>query len=345
MAAQTPFDLFQARMRSIDKRHLLKPMTDSEVVDVASKVYQNLAGPMLRQSLVPMAFCYAALVQVVAFVIPYIFSTRTSQLAGQIMEVAFGLGVALLVALPLFVLGVGYTMAVCGRLVADFVMGEAPDEKQAVACAKKATPKMMLLTADLLMRAALPALLGVGFMTLSAALGQSGGGDGISALAGLAAVIAFLLTIVSIPYALYSYALAPTAMVFEDIGARAAKRRSKLLMKKYPFHGNANSALFIVWVIVLIIGLALIGGFTVLVSFIAATPFYQGLAFSGTGGVLLKTLIEMLPTFLTAWLLVPLYATTTTVLYFDRRVRIEAFDIRTLTEDIEHADRRTILLS
>ncbi|MBS1709545.1 MAG: hypothetical protein JSS65_12600 [Armatimonadetes bacterium] len=344
MAAQTPFDLFQARMRSIDKRRLLKPMGDSEVVDVATRVYQNLAGPMLRQSLLPMVFCYAAIVQVTAFVIPFIFQTHTTALAGQVAEVMLGVGVALLVSMPLFVLGVGYTMAVCGRLAADFVMGEEPDEARAVELAKKATPKMMRLIGDILLRTAGPLLLGVVFMTVSAVVGQAGG-ETVSVLSGFLAVTAFILSVVAVPWALYSYALAPTAMVFEGVDGKTARHRSRLLMKKYPFHGGANSALGIVWVIILVVSVALLAGFTTLVGVIAATPFYQNLSFAGTGGQVLRTMVEMLPTLLTCWLVVPLYATTTAVLYFDRRVRIEAFDIRTLTEDIQHADRRSILLS
>lgn len=344
MAAQTPFDLFQARMRSIDKRRLLKPMGDSEIVDVATRVYQSLAGPMLRQSLVPMAFCYAAIVQVYAFVLPAIFQTKTAQLAGQIGEVVLGLTVALLVSLPLFILGVGYTMAVCGRLAAEFVMGEEPDEKRAAETAKKSTPKMMGLLGDIIARTAGPVFLGVVFMTISAVLGQQGG-ESMSVVAGLLAVLAFVLSVVAVPWALYSYALAPTAMVFEGVNGKTARKRSRELMKKYPFHGAASSSLGIVWVIILIVGTALFAGFSALNFFLAATPFYQSLSFSGTGGQLLKTMIEMLPAFFTCWLVVPLYATTTSVLYFDRRVRIEAFDIRTLTEDIQHADRRTILLS
>ncbi|MBX3112914.1 MAG: hypothetical protein KF857_13020 [Fimbriimonadaceae bacterium] len=344
MAAQTPFDLFQARMRSIDKRRLLKPMRDSEVVDVATRVYQNLAGPMLRQSLVPMAFCYAAIVQVYAFVLPLIFQTKTDQLAGQVGEVVVGLTVALLVSLPLFVLGVGYTMAVCGRLAADFVMGDPPDEKAAASLAMKSTPSMMRLMGDITLRAAGPVLAGVAFMTVSAVMGQRAG-DEAALLSGFLAVIAFLCSLVAVPWALYSYALAPTAMVFEGVKGKAARQRSRLLMKSYPFHGAAGSSLLIVWLIIFLVGVSLFAGFSILVSLVAATPFYQGLSFSGTGGQLMKTMIEMLPAFFTCWLAVPLYATTTTVLYFDRRVRIEAFDIRTLAEDIKNADRSTILLS
>lgn len=331
-------------MRSIDRRRLLKPMADSEIVDVATRVYQRLAGPMLRQSLVPMVFCYAAIVQVQAFVTPYIFQTKSNNLQDQVVEVVVALAVALLISLPLFVLGVGHTMALCGRLAADFVMGDEPDEARAVEMARRATPKMMGLIGNILVRTAGPVVLGVVFMTISAVLGQVGN-DGASVISGLFAILAFLLSVVAVPWALYSYALAPTAMVFEGVGAKAARQRSRLLMKKYPFHGTANSALLVVWVIMAIVGLALFLGFYAALALVAATPFYQGLSFAGTGGQLVKTMIEMVPAFLTCWLLVPLYATTTAVLYFDRRVRIEAFDIRTLTEDIEHGDRRTILLS
>ena len=40
----------------------------------------------------------------------------------------------------------------------------------------------------------------------------------------------------------------------------------------------------------------------------------------------------------------PIWTTAATVLYYDRIVRLEAYDVKVMVDDLSHANRRSVLL-
>ena len=59
---------------------------------------------------------------------------------------------------------------------------------------------------------------------------------------------------------------------------------------------------------------------------------------------MLEGMVFGVPTFVSLWLLLPLWSTAMTVLYYDRIVRIEAYDVSLILEDIKNESRRSVLL-
>jgi hypothetical protein len=49
--------------------------------------------------------------------------------------------------------------------------------------------------------------------------------------------------------------------------------------------------------------------------------------------------VDLLPYYLAIWTLIPVWATTLTVIYYERRIRLEGFDIEAMASQIKTDDR------
>jgi hypothetical protein len=63
------------------------------------------------------------------------------------------------------------------------------------------------------------------------------------------------------------------------------------------------------------------------------TDLIQDFAGRGVFFAIVAETVLTLPTFAAVWILVPFMTCCVTVLYFDRRVRLEALDIETMAHD------------
>ena len=77
-------------------------MTSSEVIDTAIRIYQQLGWSFLKATVVPSLFIVAALAFIIDYVLPSFFTTKdASNLTTQFGEVAFAVGLAIVVGGPL----------------------------------------------------------------------------------------------------------------------------------------------------------------------------------------------------------------------------------------------------
>jgi len=58
-------------------------------------------------------------------------------------------------------------------------------------------------------------------------------------------------------------------------------------------------------------------------------------------GVILQKVLELFPLFLAIWIIIPVWCTTTTLLYYERRIRLEGYDILALAQEVWRADRQS----
>jgi hypothetical protein len=136
-----------------------------------------------------------------------------------------------------------------------------------------------------------------------------------------------------------THALAPVVVMVEKLKPKEASKRSRMLLKQAGIHPSGHVTVWSIYILMFFVVLACLGCFslvrTLMASFGPTDPWFANLPYAGVW----QRAAEMIPTFLTAWVAIPIWATSITVLYYERRVRLEGFDIESLAGDVWRADR------
>ena len=334
---------FVERAARLNRRARLRTMTSSEVIDHAIRVYQQLGWTFLKATVVPTLFVVAAIAFVLDIVRPMLFTTSdASNLTTQYSEVLVALALAILVGGPLVIIGVSATTAIVTQLVSDYMLGNVPSIDGAIRAARRTLGSLIRVHFFEFILACSGVIAGFGLSILSSVLDQSTDQDNL--VAGLVAFLAicgfvfgglFFLLVVS------RHALAAPIAVLEGLGPRDAARRSVQLMKGAGTitsgYGHVWSLYTVLFFVSLLVGTGLSG----FLSFIGLQErlvvLFDNLPY---GGVLIKAL-ELLPLFLWVWAMVPVWATTVAIIYYERRIRLEGYDIEALAADVWRTDRQT----
>lgn len=336
-------DTIGRRLGAADRRVRLHPMTAAEMVDAAAALYRAQGRRILRLTAAPVLFCYLAIIFVVHFVAPAFFSTSApDDLAVQFAEAGAALVVGLVVAFPLFLLGLGYTSALVTRLTADFLTGNLPDAREAAGAGAR--------NAFLLVRTGLSGLavpLGIlaaslVLLAVGAVLETTGGGEGWAVASGAASLIGLILAGVSGVAAVFRQSLAPAAAVVEEQPPRAANRRSLELLKAAKPHPHGYDHLTNLMVVTLF--LAAVAGFGLAAGLgLLDLPTRLGRISFGPIPVeaVLATTLDLLGWYAALWTAIPFWCCGTAILYFDRRVRLEAYDLKLLDQDARRSRRES----
>jgi hypothetical protein len=94
-----------------------------------------------------------------------------------------------------------------------------------------------------------------------------------------------------------------------------------------------------VYCLLLLLFLFVYGGITGCLSIAGYPENIRGLIGGWPFSPVLVEALGVLPYFLVIWTLMPLWAIATTIIYYDRRIRLEGYDIEALAEDVWRADR------
>ena len=346
MPFDSPQEFYRSRMRSVDRRRLLTPRNTGEILDLATRLYQRLALPLLRLTFPPMLFCFLGLIFFQGFVLPGLWGTSNpDNYSAQVGEVAIAFAVWLLVALPVFAVGLGYATALSGRLVSGYILSQEVDLKEAVESAKAGA----ITTAKLLFRIVMRAtavLIFAGAMLMFSAYMESSGGQSDAALnfATFLAVVAFIGGIIAAPIMINIDGLAPAVAIVEGVSSKTALRRSRLLIRRRRHIPDGYPALFLTWIICLFMWGLLYVGIDLVLMLAGVTGWVESLGGRSITMAILVEGLSALPSFLALWLLVPFLSCSFVTIYFDRRIKIEGFDIETMARDVlegtEEADLR-----
>jgi len=310
-------------------------MTVSEILDAGIRNYQLLGRTFLKVSALPTLFCLAAVAFVSEFIGPNLFTTNNpNQWSAQVGEVAIQLILALFVGGPLFLIGASMCTASVCSLTADSFIGDVPSEAAAIQASRRVLPTLMRVHLKELLLALSGFIVSVLLLFLSAWLSNVTSQDalwtGVVAFVGVVGMMAgfvVLLWVISI------HALASPIAVIEGKGAKlAGKRSAELMGGRYPIPSgnsavwNLYSLLLLVWIVLGTTDAIVFGTFDVgtrVGELLSAIPFAG----------FLERAIEYIGTYLTLWLTMPLWASVITVIYFERRIRLEGFDVETLAAD------------
>ncbi len=317
-------------------------MTSSEVIDVSFRMFQVLGWTFLRLSIGPVLFCIAALAFVNRYALPGLIESSSTNWEVQIREASVAIFLSLFVGGPLFLVGVASVNAAVTQLVSDFMVGNVPDERAAQAAMARSLSKLIVLSVRELLLSLSGAIFAVALLMLSSVISKTM--QSLADLSGVVfavALIAFVPGVAIFVYFRVVHALGPTVAVLENANAKQASKRSKYLVNTPDFQGSGQSTLislfFLSAFILLVLNLGL-GGIAGILGL--QEQVQQAVANLPLPGLWMQA-FDLIPLFLSLWIVLPLWATTTTVLYYDRRIRLEGYDIEALAGDVWRADQQS----
>lgn len=330
-------------MRASDRRAWLRPLTQSEIGDVAARAFQRLGRPILRSTAGPMLICYASVVFFFAFVFPSLYTTSNpSSTETQIAEVFAVIAVAIFVALPLMVSGVSFTSALVAQLVSDYVLGNQIDETTARKVAWRSLPRLIFSNVVAFALSSGALIVSLILLLVSALMTERTSDDNlwpaVSALVGTFGIFpAFIIAL----WLVGRYSLAPAVVALEGLGPIAAMRRSRRLLAGNRAHPSGSGSLIGMWFTCSFVFLAIwLGTWATMAIFKLDVYVRQAMPNVLLGEVASQALAGI-PLYFALWVVIPIWSTTATVLYFDRRVRLEAYDLEVLEQDVRRANRQT----
>ena len=128
--------------------------------------------------------------------------------------------------------------------------------------------------------------------------------------------------------------------MLEGLKPREAARRSVALMKGIgPIqsgYGNVWTLYVVLFFVSLLVGLGLNGALGMLGFPDRFASHLDNLPY---GGLLVEGL-RLIPLFLWVWTIVPVWSVTITIIYYERRIRLEGYDIEALAADVWRTDRQ-----
>lgn len=311
-------------------------MATSEILDTSLRLYQRLGLTFLRLTVVPTLLCVAALAFVQEYALPQFFFTKAgNQFSDYALQIIVTVLLGIFVAGPLFLAGLSYTTALVVTLVSDDLVGNASNPDLAVQNARKAMPRLLVSAFRELIVGMWGVLIATGVLIGGMAIAQQTDRDSsVGGWVALVGVLGIMFGGLLWVYVIARDAIVPPIVVLEGLKATPAARRSNELMKKFGMHPAGTSTGWVTYLlaffiyVVFLLSLAIIfGSFEIPNQLEKATTGWPLQA-------LILQIFELVPGFLGIWFVLPIWASTITVLYIDRRIRLEGFDVEVLARDL-----------
>lgn len=321
----------------MERRTDIRPMGASEVLDLAFRVYRTLGWQILKQTAIPSLFTLGGLAFCTEVVIPMLGVTKSpGDIGGQVVEVLLTICIAFFVALPISLIGFAYTSGVVCKLVSDYLMGVIPDSKGAARTGSRALwPLMRLQFIEMLY--SLSGVICATLMLLASAYMESENpsNEAVAGAVSALAIFAFMIGFFIFALVAARHSLTPPIMILEgERSVLRAIRRSVRLLRSTASHPSGYGTFGFLFLILPVVAIILFPGFGALLGIVdlptivrenVSIPYVA----EAVGGAL-----RLLPAYLFVWVTVPIWTATTTILYYERRIRLEGLDIEILARDI-----------
>jgi len=327
----------------------IRSLKGSELFDSAFGLYRQNGLELLRLLAVPATVAFGLFLLAWEFVGKRLFfvggeSATPIQEAGEMVGLLF-FGTAC--AAPLILLAYSYMSGAATLYMSDVYLGRRPN----ISAIHRQVMRRLLSLAALnfvLMVAALATLLiGFAFLFGSALIDSStSNNEAFAGVVSLLGVIGILAGIVLFPVIFIRLSLAPVALLAEGLGPIAAIKRSTQLMSgKSAYNpqmiGSASPGPTVLMLLLttLLLQLLLWGSLQIPASLLEQYLLSQGVA---AGSAFLKTLYAALSLFggFASFILThPFFVAGIALVYFNRRIYSEAFDIDLLAQSIWKHDR------
>ncbi len=304
-------------------------MTPSEVVELALEAYRNSARTLLAASAPASLLGLAGFMFFWSYAFPLFWSTRNpDDTRAQIGEAVGAMGLAIFVAAPVALYGAAYVAALTTHIVSDFMAGSLPNAAAAQAAARRATPVLLRLLLRQVATAGVFFVIAIGLLFVSALTSEGNESFGMAALTAGIAVVTFAFAIAFAPAVMVRDALVPAAAVIENLPPRDAIRRGRSLIGS-----SVGAPLIAMLLIAFLFGVFGWGLF----SLDAQLGIGQWVANTFVGAAahdIVAATFAYIPWYLVIWVSVPMWSTVCTILYFERRVSREGYDIEVLAQEV-----------
>lgn len=311
----------------------------SELFDLSLRVYRTLGWRILVASAAPSLFTLAGIAFLFQYVIPgFALTKEGSAESAQVTQAAVNLLLGTVVAGPLMLIGISLATTYVAPLVSNFMHGLAPDFKAAQEAQWKTAPRMLWVSVRESLLAASGTIAGGFLLFASWGITQLTPED--NAVAGIVMVLGIFALVVGGIGALFvvsTHALVAPIAVLENVDAKIAGRRSRELMKSRPYHGGGYDS---VWTLYLLLAMLIfiLGAGSATLTQVAGVHSWAIALNLRSFQPILEGAVGLIPYYLTLWVIVPVWAVTVTIIYFERRVRLEGYDIEALAADVWRSD-------
>ncbi|MDX2064141.1 MAG: hypothetical protein SFX74_00205 [Fimbriimonadaceae bacterium] len=337
-----PIQRYMHRSARFERGHRLRMMTAFETFDLAIVAYRAIARDVLPRAVFPAALSAIAINFTISFVFPALWQTNNPDQVGlQILEFIGVIALGLVVAFPLFAFGVAWCAGMTTRMVAAWLQGKEWDgnavERETL---RNAGPSMLNVvfaglhaSSGLLICVLLLIVSGL----IAEFLPQTRGTAGVLATV---AVSGLWLGGLLFAYLVARLSLAIPAAIVENLRPKDARARSAQLMRREGILPSGYNSAVGQWFLASFVLLALALGFSTILQLVGGVMGLEAFVDRSLFGAILGATLGALPWLLGFWLLIPGLATGLTVLYFERRVRMEGYDIEQLANDLHDRRRR-----
>ncbi|MBX3118745.1 MAG: hypothetical protein KF784_06740 [Fimbriimonadaceae bacterium] len=310
---------------------------------MAMRVYQNLGRNILQMTAVSTLFCLAAFAFVFFYALPGLTTTQAGDnINAQVGEAFVTLLMAVGIGAPLLVFGVTYSSLVIVQLVSDFMLGNIPNAQTIRETARRILPRMfgVVFFETILCFGAL--ILSGLFMMMSAMVATNTEESNLTAgFISLLTIFALIIGLLALPFVAGRHALTIPIAVMEGLSPWKASKRSVQLMKGSAYVPSGYNTILPLYILMSFLLLILFLGYSALASLVPAGEAFLNAEAGSAVGAVFSQATGLIPLYLALWTLIPVWCTTTTVLYYERRIRWEGFDIEALAQDVWRADRRS----
>ncbi|CAN5537075.1 hypothetical protein BH11ARM2_BH11ARM2_30600 [soil metagenome] len=330
-----PVERYLSRSRRLQGRTVLRPMAGGELLDESLALYRQAALGLLVPLLVPVLVMVVAEKFVTDYVLVRFFETQNqSSLGTQMGEFMTNVALALFAAAPVWIIAISFGSALTVRKVGWTLLGRPFDDTEAARDAQRVLPSLIWASIRIALLSVIGFLISGAFMLGGGVI--YGSTSDSSPLAGLVALVGIFGLILGFLWFLFvagRFGLIAPAAVLEGLRGRVLTKRVIALTKGEGRRSGAAGSVLSLVVTASLLDL-LISGSLGTISEAFEIPVHAQEAIGGLLGEAVRGALEMLPGFLSLLLVLPFFTIAITVLYFERRVRVEGYDITALAHDI-----------
>lgn len=291
----------------------LRPMTTGELLDRTFNLYRNHFVLFVGIATVP-----PALMLVVNLIQAGMVARPAHSMVGAGLMAAGGIGMML--AFIAYAVGMAVAHAATVFAVSAVHLGRDTSVAESYGRVKGRYGRVVWVMVQAGLRAFLPSILLIIVAAVGIPITMKGGGAG-RAVAAFVVVLAMIIAAIAGLVLYLRYALAVPACVLEDIKATAAIHRSMTLS------AGSRGRIFVIYVLMVVIT------YIVLFAFMIPAGLLSALVAKGSPAV--ATLFTGLAQFLAATLAGPIATIALSLVYYDQRVRKEAFDIQLMVAALD----------
>ncbi len=315
-----------------------------ELFDLSLRVYRTLGVRILVASALPTLFCLAGLAFLTNYVLPgFVWTKLGTSDSGQVTDAILKLALAILVAGPLILIGISLSTTYIAPLVADFMHGLQPDYKTAAAAQWRTAPRMLVMSVRESVIAASGTVVGAGLLCLSWYINHvTADTDAIAGIVLVFGILAMVLGFIIALALVSTHALVAPITVLDNLKGSEAAKRSKELMRARPYHGSGYDSVWSLYILLALLAGIIFAGSSVISGLLGVENWAAALDLRAWRPII-QAAIDLVPIYVTLWVSVPVWAVTVTIVYFERRVRLEGYDIEALAADVWHPDRENRL--